>query len=121
MRKRRLQLAFTSLAVFLLLAQLVLTAGHLHLHGSSGRVASAAITLPGSGDAPAHPENGDDEDHCAFCWAQSAAGHLLTPAPPALPLPTALPGQPIGFFAPHLTDRAIPSAFRPRAPPVSLV
>jgi hypothetical protein len=120
MRKRRLQLAFTSFALFLLLAQLLLTAAHVHLHGVGVGFASAAIALPGSGDAPAHPENGDDEDHCALCWAQ-AAGHLLTPAPLALPLPTALAGQPIGFFAPHLTDRAIPGAFRPRAPPVSLV
>jgi hypothetical protein len=121
MRKRRLQLAFTSFAVFLLLAQLVLTAGHLHLHGPSGWVGSVATTLPGSDDAPAHPLDGDDEDHCRLCWAQAAAGHLLTPAPLALPLPAALAGQPVSFFAPHLTDRAIPSAFRPRAPPVSPV
>jgi hypothetical protein len=114
MRKRRLRLAFTCFAALMLLAQLALTAGHLHIPGPPVDV--VATVAAGTADLPAHPIDQDD-DHCAFCWAQAAAGTLLVPPVLTLPLPAALSSRPPAFASQHLTERAARAAFRPRAPP----
>lgn len=114
MRKRRLRLAFTRFAALMLLAQLALTAVHLHLPGAPVEVVATALT--GKGDRPAYPIDQDD-DRCAFCWAQAAAGTLLVPPVLTLPLPVALPSRPLALASRYLTERPARPAFRPRAPP----
>ena len=116
MRKRRLQLALTSFAVLMLVVQVVLAAGHLHLAGPTCETSFAARMAHDTGDTPGHPPD-SEHDHCPFCWAQTAASNLLVPAPLALPLPMATGVEPFSWLSPHLTDRALPKAFQPRAPP----
>jgi hypothetical protein len=120
MRKGWPQLALRSFAVLMLLLQLVLTAGHLHIHGPhSGQPQQiAALDQRGAGgDGSQHPTN-DDGDHCALCWAYAVAGSALVPPASLLPLPRALFAEPIVPLAHNLADRAPLRAFQQRAPPL---
>jgi len=119
MRKGWQQLALRSFAALMLLAQLVIAGGHVHIHGAHpGQPQQiAALDQRGAGgDGPQHPSN-DDGDHCALCWAHAVAGSALVPPATLLPLPRALFAEPIVPLARNLAERAPWHAFQQRAPP----
>jgi hypothetical protein len=117
MQKRRRQPAFTVFAVFMLLAQLVLTAGHFHvgprssIH-SAGTASSPRLVL---GSDPVSPLHSDDQ--CELCWAQLGASTSLIPPPVLLPLPSSAPALQPGATVHGPLPSTIPSAYRSRAPP----
>jgi hypothetical protein len=109
----------TCYAALLLAAQLVLTAGHLHLaafhEGERLAVAASGFIQEHAPGQPSH-----HEDHCPLCWAQIAASASLIPPPTALPLPPAnasLPSAPV-VRQPAANLRS--QAFQARAPPLAL-
>jgi hypothetical protein len=118
MHQRWINPALIALSVFALLAQLVLTAGHLHLAGlASGdsAVVVAARASGGPGTPPTPPS--DDEARCPLCWAHAVSGSLVLPPaidlpPPALSLAASLQ---LPADAPVIGAAARP--FHPRAPP----
>ena len=63
------------LALAALVLQIVLSFGHVHLHGVV-QSAPAAIT---------HPS--DNDDYCAVCASIFLASSAFAPAPPQLPVP----------------------------------
>jgi hypothetical protein len=121
MHKRRAKLVFAPFTILVLLAQLVLTAAHLHrgiAHG--GQAGGIAVVLAqGNAGAPNSPIDGND-GYCALCWAQTVVGSL--PIPPALPLPVSHAGLSglLSASGQNPTSSFWPGAFQPRAPPPSL-
>ena len=121
MHKRRFGHCYLSgLAVFALLAQLMLAATHVHLGEPHGEhrgwpIAFKPHNTDHSPDDPIHQGNRS----CSLCWVQAAAHSLL--APPAIEL------QDLASIATiELTpvfngfpERTLPNAFRPRAPPAA--
>jgi hypothetical protein len=112
--KSRLTPYIASWAALMLVAQLVLTAGHIHLHalhsGSGSLVAASA--LPSAPEIPAQ----DDDAHCPLCWAQLASSTLVPPDT-GFPLPQHPPALGPAEIANHLATGQGPRAFQPRAPP----
>jgi hypothetical protein len=107
------------IALAMLLTQLVMTSGHVHLQDSHHAARSQTEAwhwpvVPQRHDHPLH-----DESQCAVCWAQAAAGCALMP--PATPLrQTAGLGVPQPCAAVQARiSQPIASAFRSRAPPAS--
>lgn len=120
MPRRQLQLVFTPFVIMMLLAQLILTAGHMHhLAVHSGEHGAAVQLAQGAGgDHPAPFDN--DESPCALCWAAAVESRALIPPLPALPLPRAGNGEPLSAAIRASTVQAAPRAFNSRAPPVFL-
>lgn len=100
-------------AASLLLAQLVLAAGHIHLGRSQGQ-----------GYAGASSSHAPDDPHekgtlCPICWVQAAAETLFVPPPVETPLPAKLFAE---TRIPSVLRHAAPLAatgFDPRAPPAA--
>lgn len=112
----------TTLALFALALQLVLSFGHIHPDDffrleapSSARTAANTAPLPAPAPAPALPSH----DDCAVCVSMAMVGSSVLPAPAAL-VPPAIP---VAFFARPLDapSFAVPLrlSFRSRAPPVA--
>ncbi|WP_088346837.1 MULTISPECIES: DUF2946 family protein [Rhodomicrobium] len=112
-RKRRPRLV--SFVATLLLAQLVLVAGHLHLTGLRGDAIAAVADSTGHNSGDPH----DTGAPCPVCWVHAAANMLLMP--PAVPV--LLPAQIFAArLSPALTGHAArlaATAFDPRAPPAA--
>ena len=117
MQKRRRQPAFTAFAVFMLLAQLVLTAGHFHVGSRNGIHPSHAAAWPRvvHHSYPGSPLHSND--HCELCWAQLSASGSLIPPPVLLPVPFSGPALQPGATAQNPLPSATPFAYRSRAPP----
>jgi len=104
--------------------QLVLSFGHVHLHGVGAASHSTVAATHNSVPAPAPrqhpaPNTSDDDDYCAICASIVLVSNSLVSTPPALPLP-------VGFArVEHSlgTTRAVTAprfvAFRSRAPPAA--
>ena len=121
MRKRKTSsVYFVCFATLMLVAQLVITSGHIHLPGPQGNYAHASVALlSDSGtQSPDKPHSGHD-GFCVLCWAQGMAGSLLIPSPAALPHPVSITSAPTIGFPGHVAEAAPPSPFNPRAPPLS--
>lgn len=106
----------TCYAALLLVVQLLLTAGHLHVpafHGDEYRLAAST-----DHDAPGPPFH--DEDHCPLCWAQIASGASIIPPATALPLPPGPASLPRAAIVREPAAITRPGAFQPRAPPLPL-
>jgi hypothetical protein len=117
MQNRRRQPAFTAFAVLMLLAQLVLTAGHFHAgvrHGiHPGHTAAWPRLVHGSYPiSPLHSDN-----HCELCWAQLSASSSLIPPPVLLPVSSSAPALQPDVAVRVPLPSTTPSAYRSRAPP----
>ena len=126
MRQSWLKRSFTCFAALLMLAQLVLTAGHIHLSLSNsqreGGVPEAAALPAGAGDIPSGPpRHDDDEDHCALCWAKAAASSLLIPPAIAPELPHRVASIQLTYLYRHAFGISENGAFRARAPPLKAI
>jgi hypothetical protein len=82
---------FGKLALFALATQLVLSFGHVHLHGPHAPAAAspascdAKAPAPANSSCPAHDDDG--EQHCSICWTISIAGSIVLAAPAVLQVP----------------------------------
>ena len=122
MRKRRpASIYFVCFAALMLVAQLVIASGHVHLAGSQSDYAQASsVLLSESGDqAPADKRHSGHDGFCPLCWAQGMAGSLLIPTAPLLEHPAPIASSQSVIFPGHIGKSASPSSFNPRAPPVS--
>lgn len=119
MHRPGLRSLLTCYAALLLVAQLMLTAGHLHLaafHEDEHRlIAASGLVQDRAPDQPSH-----HEDHCPLCWAQIAASASLIPPATVLPLPPANASLPRAAIVQGPAANARPQAFQPRAPPLTL-
>jgi hypothetical protein len=113
-------LILSGLAAILLLAELMLAAGHLHeFHARSiqaGDLASAKHAV--ERNAPGLPSDEHDEENCALCWMQAAAAKLLVPDSGSLAVRTVHAALPLPLHAPQ-TGLMVTAAFQPRAPPAA--
>lgn len=100
-------------AATLLLAQLILTAGHIHV----ARLQSVAQAGEASPQAPDDPH--ERGQLCPVCLAQAAADTLLLPPPVPTPLPAWLFAGHLVPAVPHHAARLAATAFDPRAPPAA--
>jgi hypothetical protein len=110
------------LALIALALQIVLTFGHVHLHGLSGishRVAAGQASLAHSPlQAPSQTPN-DDDDYCAICASIFLASSAFAPAPPQLLVPANFLRVEFCFNAASALTEPPRLAFRSRAPPVA--
>ncbi len=115
MRSFRQHWVYGWLALLALATQLILSFGHVHVHGAH-RAASAAHPCQGKASPPC-PAPNDDEQHCSICWTIAIAGSLVLTAPAALEAPSveAAPLQP-AIVTGQLRDTGTVQ-FQARAPP----
>ncbi len=108
------------LALAALALQLVLSFGHVHLHG----VRHPALAVSGSAaqasplGAP-QPGNDADDDYCAICATIFLAANSFLPPAPQLPVPSA--SQTIERFdrVPVVFIASRRAPFQSRAPPLA--
>jgi hypothetical protein len=110
------------LALAALALQIVLSFGHVHLHGVA-QSAPAAITHPialadKNSQTPA-PIRGDNDEYCAICASIFLASSAFAPPPPQLPLPAKFQRVEHSFNAASTVVESQRLAFRSRAPPVA--
>ena len=112
-------------ALLAMLAQLMLTCGHIHADElgfsapSGAGVAQAQAQVP-QPDNPAGDPAGHqpDADHCALCAALALAGALVLPGPVGLPEPPAAGRTSVATFSSFSVHQAPFLLFRTRAPPL---
>jgi hypothetical protein len=110
------------LALAALVLQIVLSFGHVHLHGVA-QSAPAAITHPialadKNPQTPA-PIPADNDDYCAVCASIFLVSSAFAPAPRQLPVPAKFQRVEHSFHAARLFADPPRLAFRSRAPPVA--
>jgi hypothetical protein len=110
------------LALAALVLQIVLTFGHVHLHGVAQN-ALAAITHPvalanKNSQTPA-PIPIDNDADCAVCASIFLASSAFAPAPPQFPVPAKFRRVEHSFHTDRLFADPPRLAFRSRAPPVA--
>jgi hypothetical protein len=110
------------LALVALVLQIVLSFGHVHLHGVA-KSPPAAITQPiAIGDKNSQipaPIPADNDNYCAICASIFLASSTFAPAPPQLPVPAKFQRVEHSFHATLLFADPSRLAFRSRAPPVA--
>jgi len=108
-------------ALFALAVQLVLSFGHVHVHGG-GRpapVSLSALAAP-AGGAPVSPGDPNGaSDHCDICTLIQLAGTASPSVAPSLPLPVVVTS--VEFTADPDIDRTTsrPRSFHARGPPLA--
>jgi hypothetical protein len=76
------------LALFALAVQLVLSFGHVHVHGIGHSAPVVLASVHGSAGAPAPTQNKpDSDDYCAICATISLLSGSVAAMPPLLALP----------------------------------
>jgi hypothetical protein len=110
------------LALAALVLQIVLSFGHVHLHGLA-QSAPAAITHPialadKNSQTPA-PIPLENDDYCAVCASIFFASSAFAPPLPQLPVPSTFQRVEHSFHAARLFANPPQLAFRSRAPPVA--
>lgn len=110
------------LALAALVLQIVLSFGHVHLHGVA-QSAPAAITHPialadKNSQTPA-PIPADNDNYCAVCASIFLASSAFAPAPPQLAVPAKFQQIEHFFHASRLFADPPQLAFRSRAPPAA--
>jgi hypothetical protein len=108
------------LALAALVLQIVLSFGHVHLHGMA-QSAPAAITHPialadKNSQTPA-PIPADNDDYCAVCASIFLASSAFTPAPPMLPMPIGFHRVEYSIYHARSLGPSQRLAFQARAPP----
>ena len=109
----------TVLALIALALQIVLTFGHVHLHGASGsshRVVGQATLAHPPLQSPAQSPS-DNDDYCAICASIFLASSAFAPAPPQLLVPANFERVEHAFYPTQLAAEPLRLAFRSRAPP----
>jgi hypothetical protein len=109
------------LALIALALQIVLTFGHVHLHGLSGsshRVVAGRASLAPPLQPPAQSPSHDD-DYCAVCASIFLASSAFAPPPPQLPPPATSKRAEHSFYLARLLAEPPRLAFRSRAPPLA--
>jgi hypothetical protein len=105
-----------------LVLQILLSFGHVHLHGVA-RSAPPAIThsialVDKNSQTPA-PIPADTDDYCAICASIFLASSAFTPAPPQLLVPANFERVKHCFNVARPLPEPPRLAFRSRAPPVA--
>jgi hypothetical protein len=123
MHKRRARSVYLNcFAALIMVAQLVIAGGHVHLATSAGNPPQVwPVTLSkDGGQLPAPGKSRSGHDHfCPLCWAQAAASSLLAPDGAQLRIPAiVIRTQTIAHFD-EIATFAVPSSFNPRGPPCS--
>jgi hypothetical protein len=108
-----------ALALIALVVQIVVTFGHVHLHGRAQKVPAAfthsTVRADKNSQAPRPiPEN---EDYCALCASIFLASIAFATAPPQLPLRANFELVEHSFNAAAAVTLRQHLAFRSRAPP----
>jgi hypothetical protein len=108
------------IALLALAFQLVISFGHVHLHGIGAQASTAIEATDSTAPAPADRDGSDGADHyCAICAVMHLAGAVTLAEPPSIPLPLALgrwrpdPAVKFGWIA------SPPTFFSARAPPIA--
>ena len=85
----RTRLRLGSYVALLALAfQLVISFGHVHLHGIGAQASTATEATDGTTPAPADHDGSDGADHyCAICALIHLVGAVALADPPSNPLP----------------------------------
>lgn len=116
--RRRAQIGY--LALVALATQLLLSFGHTH----APRVPDANLALAcrtffePANDQGCPPLKKHDD--CALCWTVAAAGTLVMPEPPALPLPATVSESRLPERDRPLTLDIAVASFDARGPPLSV-
>ena len=113
--------AFAALAALAL--QLVLSFGHVHLHGVNRAAQVAVVSHSGalaqaSRQIPAQNPS-DDEDYCAICASIYLASASFVAVPPQLPVPAGFSRIEHSFAAAFGAIAPRRVAFQSRAPPAA--
>jgi Protein of unknown function (DUF2946) len=121
MRKRKTSsVYFVCFAALMLVAQLVITSGHIHLAGADAdEIPMSAVSAPDSGSQSPDKTHPGHDGLCPLCWAQAATANLLLPSPPPIQHPAAIAFAPPVVVSRDIAPSTSPSAFNPRAPPAS--
>jgi hypothetical protein len=110
------------LALIALALQIVITFGHVHLHGfaQSPHATSAqrGVLANTKSHAPVQIP-ADNDDYCAICASIFLASSASAPAPPQLLVPTNFQRVEHCFNAACSLAESLRLAFRSRAPPVA--
>jgi hypothetical protein len=111
-------------ALFALTIQLALSFGHVHVANLvwpapvfALQADQAPPTSPDQDAVPSKPAAKLSFDYCGICALINLAGSLITPAAPALPLPTLVGRIEPWESASHPLALATYRAFQARAPP----
>src|SRR6478736_9918827 len=79
------------IALLALAFQLVISFGHVHLHGIGAQASTAIEATDSTAPAPADHDGSDGADHyCAICALIHLVGAVALADPPAIPLPLVL-------------------------------
>jgi hypothetical protein len=109
-------------AIAALVLQILVSFGHVHLHGVA-QSAPAAIThssaLADNNSRTPAPIPADTDDYCAICASIFLASSAFTPAPPQLLVPTNFERVEHCFNAVCPLAEPLRLAFRSRAPPAA--
>jgi hypothetical protein len=116
----------TTVALFALAVQLILSFGHVHLDKAAlfgpAVAGISAPQTPNGGGAPPDRHRPGADDFCAICATISLASTLLLPEPAAITLPIAHAQAWPPQFQATLAARGPQYLFQARAPPgVSLL
>jgi hypothetical protein len=110
------------LALAALVLQILLSFGHVHLHGVA-QSAPAAIThsiaLADKNSRTPAPIPADTDDYCAICASIFLASSAFAPAPPQLVVPASFQRIEHCFKAARPLAESLRLAFRSRAPPAA--
>lgn len=108
------------LALFALVIQFVLTAGHVHIDTAHAAPAGSAIASVQSSDGdPVPAPHRPHADACTLCAVKALAGTMLSATPPVLLLPEAAEFLQRATEAEFNHLDAISGAAQPRGPPTS--
>jgi hypothetical protein len=108
------------IALLALAFQLVVSFGHVHLHGIGAQASTTIEATDSAAPAPADHDGSDGADHyCAICAVMHLAGAVALAEPPSIPLLLAL-----GRWRPDAAAKfgwiaSPPTFFSARAPPVA--
>ena len=108
------------IALLALAFQLVISFGHVHLHGIGAQASTAIEATDSTAPAPADHDGSDGAEHyCAICAVMHLVGAVTLAEPPSIPLPLAL-----GRWRPDAAVKfgwiaSPPTFFSARAPPVA--
>jgi hypothetical protein len=110
------------LALFALALQIVLSFGHVHLHGlakgSHHPIVQRSVIAQATPQAPAQSPS-DDDDYCAICASIFLASSAFAPSPPQLVIPANFQRVELCFNAARPLAEPPRLAFRSRAPPAA--
>jgi hypothetical protein len=108
------------LALAALVLQIVLSFGHVHLHGVAVPAATThLIALADKNSQTPAPIPVDNDDYCVVCASIFLASSAFAPPPPQLPVPAKFQRVEHSFNDARLFADPLRLAFRSRAPPVA--